>query len=333
MRAKRRNVFPVRKPNDDRGRRHGEFYLDMLIFLAIFFASTFGIVMFWRHAFKSGVASPGAVIGGIVLSLVYVAIAYWALWVAWTFLQGIWRMNIRGYVHWFIHFNSGRIRQVITPRGRHPKISSQDAVAFGLPLGGWWHCGQIWNNNDQLPYHIKRYYPVDVMDSRMRIIDNSKCQIVTKPDEWLARLLVQYREECWEYNFASQSSALRRKTEEAKTLHVRCVELIKESGILQQRFDQKCTQVFDLNAKLSAWRGMADDLFTEIMNTDRLIFSTEGQKVARQMRAFFLLATPADDPLRQKYESAHIPPTRRGRKPHGKPAALPLHEVTTDPNL
>lgn len=272
-----------------------------LFFLAFTATGVIGLFGIWGNAFHGGTATPNNVLRAFGLTL----LSGFFIWIIGgvSFLllsRELWPKHIRGYVLWILTGSSGREWRVVTPRGQRPRLKTAKLFALGVPLGGWWHSGQIWNGSDRLTLDVRQ--KPEWRGKKIQIRDPFYHDLVSTSYEYTTAVLRLLRENpfgAWRdilYQAQLKSEGLRTDNEQ-----------------LQSRIQGDRDRILDLETQLSDWRNSADELFNNLMGTSRLVFSSEGQEIARKWRESLLRALPADDHRRAKYEETQIPPTRRRR--------------------
>ena len=273
-----------------------------LLFLAFTASSVIGLFRVWGDAFLGGTAAPITVLRAFGLTLLTGLIISATGGVSFLlFSRELWPKHIRGYVLWILTGSSGREWRVVTPRGQRPRLKTANLFALGVPLGGWWHSGQSWNGADRLTLDVRQ--KSEWMGKKIQIRDPFYHDLVSTSYEDTTAVLRLLRE--------NPSGAWRDILYQAQ---LKIEGLRTDNERLQSRIRGDRDRILGLETQLSDWRDAADELFNSLMGTSRLVYSSEGQEIARRWRDQLLKLMPENMSTYLKYREAQIPPTRRRLK-------------------
>ncbi len=298
---RRKEVWLDRKHSHHHVMHSRDGWIMTLCMLALTIAFVWLGLLISGHTFAKGMPASIGVLKAIAVT-VYFAFFLWAFGGA-TILLGrdLWCRNIRGHVLWILTSPSGREWRVITPRGQQPQLKSVQLFALGVPLGGWWHSGQIWNGSDRLTLDVRQ--KSEWMGKKIQIRDPFYHDLVSTSYEDTTAVLRLLRE--------NPSGAWRDILYQAQ---LKFEGLRTDNERLQSRIQGNRDRILDLETQLSDWRDAADELFNDLMGTSRLIFSSEGQGIACRWRDQLLKLMPENMSTYPKYQQVQIPPTRRRPK-------------------
>ena len=264
-----------------------------------------------KWIFRHGTATPVDVLSGIVAMVFSGFFLQYFGRTALRESRTIWHLNIRGYVLWTLTNAAGHTRRVVTPRGCQLKLISQRGIlVYGEPLSGWWHTGQVWFDRIQMQFEVRKvdWHHYAIMDPRDR---QHTSQAYNTGDKVLKSsimaLLYKFPKVTCHGSWGAVMNDVIASLQALQDDQIQRGNLIREQA---ERINQLEQQVELKSGQLLQWESLVDFHFDDLMNTSRLVFTTEGQEVTRELHCHLLVLPITDELHRRKYIEAVIPPTR-----------------------
>lgn len=220
-------------------------------------------------------------------------------------LRSFWKHNILGYTRWCLAFPSGKVRHVLVPRNRRPKISSRHVYTWSEPLGGWWNYGEIWDGCNRLPFRIiclTKYPGRTVFQVRSPSDLDCRLPYVCSGDiPSLHRFIQAHTADCW----PEVLNEWWRKDQLDLLNFLKIRQDLSEQHHINQALLETREQ---LQSKLHRLQDVIRGVFSALYGTTRLIQSKEGLAVAHDLVEGL---RECDPELHSALASRPIPPNRR----------------------